>query len=90
MVIDGFTLARTADPVGLALGVGDKHEAAAAGRGRRGRRRAAVEEKKEDAEPKNGLVTDPVLDAPFTVTMALSVYDFKTMEDESKTEEVEK
>lgn len=93
MVIDGFTFTRTADPVAEALGVGDKREAArnaAAGRGRRGRRGAVVEEKKDASEEKSGIVTDPALDAPFTVTLAVTVYDFKTMEDESKTEEVGK
>lgn len=94
MVVDGFTFARTVDPVGEALGVGDKREAArnaSAGRGRRGRRGAVVEEKKDETEAKNnGLVTDPALDAPFTVTLSLTVYDFRTMEDEAKTEEVGK
>lgn len=89
MVVDGFTVARTADPIGAALGGGDKREATArsTGRGRRGRRGAAVEEKKEDAAEKSGIVTDPALDAPFTVTLTLTVYDFKTMAEEKKTEE---
>lgn len=93
MVIDGFTFARTADPIAEALGVGDKRETArnaSAGRGRRGRRGAVVEAKKDEAEAKNGIVTDPALDAPFTVTLTVTVYDFKTMEDETKTEEVGK
>lgn len=92
IVIDGFSFARTADPVGEALGVGDKRtdaaRAASAGRGRRGRRgAAAAEEKKDEAAPKNGLVTDPALDAPFTVTLSLTVYDFRTMEDEAKADD---
>lgn len=92
MVVDDFTLARTVDPIGVALGGGDKREAAArsAGRGRRGRRGAVVEEKKEDAAEKSGIVTDPALDAPFTVTLTLTVYDFKTMAEETKTEEAGK
>lgn len=92
MVVDGFTIARTADPIATALGGGDKREAASrqTGRGRRGRRGAAVEEKKKDAVANNGLVTDPVLDAPFTVTLTLTVYDFKTMAEEKKTEEAGK
>lgn len=92
IVIDGFGFSRATDPVAVALGVGDKRadasRAASAGRGRRGRRgAAAAEEKKEEAEPKNGIVTDPALDAPFTVTMALTVYDFRTMEDEAKADD---
>lgn len=89
VVIDDFSFVRAADPVGEALGVGGKKEAAA-GRGRRGRRGAAlVEEKKADA-PKNNIVTDPALDAPFNATLTLTVYDFRTMEEEPKAEEAAK
>ena len=88
MVIDGFTLARTEDPIAEALG-GEKREGASsrpAARGRRGRRGAVVEEKKPEAEKRSGIVTDPVLDAPFTVTLTLTVYDFRTLADEHKEE----
>ena len=95
MVVDGFTFARTSDPVSVALGAGDKRGEAArnapAARGRRGRRAAAaVEEKKEEPESKNGIVTDPVLDAPFTVALTLTVYDFRTMEDDAAKAEEDK
>lgn len=90
MVIDGFTLARTDDPIAEALGGGEKRGDAArpAARGRRGRRGAAVvEEKKPEAEAKSGIVTDPLLDAPFTVTLTLTVYDFRSLMDEEKESE---
>ena len=89
IVIDDLSITRTGDPIGEALGAEKREASRSAGRGgRRGRRGAAVEEKQEDeAESKNGIVTDPVLDAPFTVTLAVTVYDFKTMEEENKAEE---
>ncbi len=90
VVIDGFTLARTEDPIAEALG-GEKREGASrpAARGRRGRRAAAlVEEKKPTEKARGGIVTDPALDAPFTVTLTLTVYDFRTLADDHKEEGV--
>ena len=88
VVVDGVTFARTVDPVSEALG-GEKREASrGASRGRRGRRGAVVVEEKQGADAsKNGIVADPALDAPFTVKLALTVYDFRTMEEEPKAEE---
>lgn len=90
VVIDDFSFSRTVDPVGEALGVSSRKDAANAARGRRGRRGApAPEEKKEDVS-KNNVVTDPALDAPFAATLAVTVYDFRTMEEEKKAEEAAK
>lgn len=90
IVVDDFSFVRKADPIGEALGVGGKKDAPAAGRGRRGRRGAPAPEEKKDAAAKSNLVTDPALDAPFTATLALTVYDFRTLDDEPKAEEGEK
>jgi hypothetical protein len=90
VVIDDFSFSRTADPVGEALGVSSRKDAANAAHSRRGRRGApAPEEKKEDVS-KNNVVTDPALDAPFAATLAVTVYDFRTMEEEKKAEEAAK
>jgi len=87
IVVDGFTVTRTSDPIADALGAGKKEAAAATGRaGRRGRRGAAVVEEKKaetDDAKHEGIVTDPVLDAPFTVALALTVYDFRTLSEDA-------
>jgi hypothetical protein len=91
-VVEDFSFVRERDVIAEALGGDEKKEAASAGgrRGRRGRRAAVVEEeKKEDSPANNGIVTDPVLDAPFKVQMTVSVYDFRSLE-EAKGEEVQK
>jgi hypothetical protein len=92
IVVDGFSLVRSADPIGQALGAGEKRESASSSGRRRGRRGApAPEERKADAAKDAGIVTDPLLDAPFTVALTATVYDFRTMEEESqKKEEVSK
>ena len=82
-----------------ALGGDEKKaaEAQASGgrRGRRGRRgggeaQAAVSETsgKDSASPngKNGIVTDPLQDAPMTVTMTVSVHDFRSLEENGEAE----
>ena len=92
IVVDGFTVARTSDPIAEALGAGKKESGATMGRGRRGRRGVVIEEKKPeaDAAKHEGIVTDPALDAPFTVTLTLTVYDFRTMAEDHKAEEAGK
>ena len=80
MVVDSFSISRTSDPIGAALGAGDK-KGAARGAGRRGRRAQAVQEKTEEDESATRIVTDPVLDAPFNVALTVTVYDFRTMEE---------
>ena len=84
MVVDDFSFVRESDAIATALGGGDKKEAQAAtsSRRRRGRRGAEAEEAKDEAEAaKGGIVTDPVLDPPLAVTMTISVYDFKSLEE---------
>lgn len=95
IMVDGFTFVREEDPIASALGGGEKKSAdAPAARGRRGRRAAAVVESKPEGEEggklKNGIITDPVQDPPLKVTMTLTVYDFRTLEDQGKDEEVKK
>ena len=93
VTVDSFTFTRPVDAVVEALGGDEKKaaEAQSAGgrRGRRGRRGEAAssplqEEKK--SETKNGIVTDPVLDAPMTVTMTVSVHDFRSLEESGEAE----
>lgn len=97
VTVDEFTFARPNDAIASALGAEEKKaEAQASGgrRGRRGRRGAEAEaeakkpaEGEDGAAGKNGLVTDPLLDAPMTVTMAVSVHDFRSLEEEKSEEE---
>ena len=86
MVVDTFSITRTSDPVGVALGVADKRGAASRGVGRRGRR-AQAEKEPEEGEATSKVVTDPVVDAPFNVALTVTVYDFRTMEEDPKGEE---
>jgi len=80
IVVDDFSFVRESDAIALALGDGDKKEAQPARR-RRGRRDAREEEEPKAEEAKGGIVTDPVLDPPLAVTMSVSVYDFKSLEE---------
>ena len=88
-VVEGFTFSREKDVIAEAIGGGDKKQAEQQSSGRRRRRAAVVEEKKEEEEPKNAIITDPLMDAPIKVEMTLTVYDFRTLEEE-KTEEEKK
>lgn len=88
-VVEDFSFVRERDVIAEALGGDEKKEAATGRRGRRGRRAVALEEEKKEEEPKSGIITDPVLDAPFKVTMIVTVYDFGSF-DEDKGEEVKK
>ena len=93
ITVDGFTFARPGDVIAEALGGDEKKaEAQASGgrRGRRGRRGEAASsplQQEEKSATKNGIVTDPLLDAPLTVTLTASVHDFRSLEDEKKSEE---
>jgi len=81
--VDDFSFRRERDAIAEALG-GDEKKAEAVQSGGRRRRRGGVapspqaEEKKDDA--KSGIVTDPLLDAPFAVTMTVTVHDFGSLE----------
>ena len=94
ITVDGFSFVRPGDVIAEALGGGDEaHASKPAGtggrRGRRGRREEAVRAADSDASGKdsasplgkNGVVTDPLLDAPMTVTMTVSVHDFRSLEE---------
>lgn len=90
IVIDDFSFVRESDAIAIALGGGDKKEAQAApaARRRRGRRGAEAEEVKEESEEaKGGIVTDPILDPPLAVTMTVSVYDFRSLEETKEAEQ---
>lgn len=91
-VVEDFSFLRENDVIATALGGGDKKEAAAQQSGGRRRRRGQAEvQKAEDGEkPKNGIITDPLLDAPFKVTLTVSTYDFKTLQDAPKENEEDK
>ena len=91
IVVDGFSFARPGDVIAEALGGDEKKaEAQAAGgrRGRRGRRGGAAAapvaeggDGTEKEKTKNGIITDPIQDAPMTVTMTVSVHDFRSLEE---------
>ena len=88
VVVDDFSFARETDVIAAALGADEKKDAAPQpGRRRRGRRAQEQEpEKDESASAKNGIVTDPVLDPALSVTMTVSVYDFRSMEESKEVE----
>lgn len=88
IVVDDFSLGRSTDVIADTLG-GEEKKAASTGRAGRRRRVADTAGTKEEAKKQNGIVTDPALDAPMTVTLTVSVYDFRSLEEE-KTEEVKK
>lgn len=98
ITVDGFTFTRPGDAIAEALGGDEKKAAAQSSSGRRGRRgrrgeaaQTAASEAggKDSASPngKNGIVTDPLLDAPMLVTMTVSIHDFRSLEEEKKSEE---
>ena len=80
--VDDFAFHRAKDSIAESLG-GDEKKAEASQSGGRRRRRGGgaaapqAEEKKGDA--KSGIVTDPMLDAPFAVTMTVTVHDFGSL-----------
>jgi len=91
VTVESFSFSRPKDVILEALGGEEKASGAVASSGRRRRRGAAVaEEKKEDdVAKKNGIVTDPLLDDPFAVTLTVNVRDFRSLEG-GKDEEVGK
>lgn len=89
-VVDDFTFARERDAVSDALG-GDKQKESAAKGGRtrprgraRGRDRDASEDEKSEDETPKGPVFDPEKDSFLKVDLTVSVYDFRTLEDDEK------
>ena len=100
ITVDSFTFTRPVDVIAAALGGDDKKSAEAPGAGRRGRRGRRGAEQSDATAPrgedaagtvkdKNGFVTDPLKDDPLTVTMTVTVHDFRSLEKE-KPEEVGK
>ena len=81
MTVDDFTLVRTTDAIGTALGAARKEQGAESRRTSRRGRRAQAEATEAEAEAK-GLVTDPLADSEFTVTAKVSTYDFGTKEEQ--------
>ena len=97
ITVDDFSFVRPSDVIAESLGGEEKKasETQASGRrGRRGRRggdavAAPVAEGgdgTEKAEGRNRIVTDPLLDAPMTVTMTVTVHDFRSLEEKSEEE----
>ena len=97
VTVDAFSFARPVDAIAEALGGDEKKAAEAQGsggrRGRRGRRAVAAEASagnlanaEGSAASKNGVVTDPVMDAPLTVTLTVTVHDFRSLEEEKSEE----
>jgi len=91
IVVESFGFVRDKDVIQTALGGDEKKDAAQQTGGRRRNRRdgAMHENKKSENEekPKNGIITDPLLDAPFKVELTISTYDFKTLEEAAKEED---
>ena len=95
ITVDDFSFVRPGDVIAESLGGDEKKaaEAQASGgrRGRRGRRGGeqpdATAPRGEDAagtvNGRNRIVTDPLLDAPMTVTMTVTVHDFRSLEEEA-------
>ena len=96
ITVDSFTFARPTDVLAAALGGEDKKAAetqTSGRRGRRGRRGEAPARKLAgtgelagagEEAGKNGLVTDPLKDDPLTVTMTVTVHDFRSLEEDEK------
>lgn len=92
IVVDSFSFERPRDMLAEALGGEEKKAEAAQSTGRRRRRRggdepSAAQASAEESAAKGGIVTDPVLDAPFTVTLAVTVYDFGSLADDAAAKE---
>ena len=93
VTVEDFEFSRPKDVIAEALG-GDEKKAAEAQtansrrnrRVRRGNAEAAQQEQNKEVS-KNGLVTDPLLDAPMTVTMTVSVHDFRSLEESEPEQE---
>jgi len=98
VTVDDISFRRAKDAIVEALPADEaKQQDAAATGGRRRRRGGAAaavlaEEKKEEAA--SGIVTDPQADSPFSVTMTVTVHDFRSLEeadaDKEKAEEGKK
>ncbi len=91
--VEDFSFRRDKDAIAESIGADEKKGDSASTGGRRRRRGAAVKvamDETENAAAKSGIVTDPVADAPFSVTMTVTVHDFKSLEDDEKKGEEQK
>ena len=93
ITVDAFTFDRESDVIAEALGGDEKKEDSAASGGRRGRRgrrgsgdAASRPLEEEKSELKNGIITDPFLDAPLKAVMTVSVHDFRSLEESGEAE----
>lgn len=88
IVVEDFSFTRENDVIAAALGGGEKKDAAQQTSGRRrGRRAVQAAEEKPDEKAKNGIITDPLGDAPLKVSFQVTTYDFKTLQEAPKEEE---
>ena len=95
VVVDSLAFDRTRDALAEALGGDEKKAEAQQHSGRRGRRRHGggadpAQESADKKEDKGGIVTDPLVDAPFSVSLAVTVYDFGSMAEAPAAKEDEK
>lgn len=88
IVVEGFSFAREKDVLAEALSGDDKKDKMAQPQetGRRRRRSVSVLKEEKEEKPKNGIITDPLLDAPFKVELTVATYDFKTLVETPKEE----
>ena len=89
-VVESFGFSRERDAIAEAFGVGEKKDIAAASASGQGRRRRGVAaEASKPAEKKSdtslgGVVFDPETDSALNVELTVSVYDFRTLEEDEK------
>lgn len=86
-VVESFGFVRQRDAIAEALGGAEKPEAQGAPAGRRRRRAAAVAEERPAAEADqkaDQVVFDPAADAAVNAELVVSVYDFRTLEEDEK------
>jgi len=86
-VVENFGFVRQRDAITEALGGGEKKEGPVTTGGRRGRRRAAqeaVNAEEKEGEKKNAVVFDPATDSAVKVELTVSVYDFRSLEEEEE------
>ena len=92
IVVDSVSFDRARDMLAEALGGEEKKAEAAQNVGRRRRRRggdepSAAQASAEESAAKGGIVADPVLDDPFTVSMSVTVYDFGSLAEDAESTE---
>lgn len=88
-VVEGFSFSRERDAIATALGGNEKGEAQQAQQSGRRRRRGGAaatvgEEASVEAPAQNANVFDPKKDAALRVELKVSVYDFRTLEEEKE------